>query len=114
MRRVLVLGTLVLAIAPAGTAADQRGEARPSLRLVGGPSLTVRGARFVPGERVKITVTLGQRLVKEASADGRGSFSVRFRTSFDRCSSSLRALAVGNRGSRAAVKLPELMCPPRL
>ena len=114
MRPVLVLGVLVLAIAPAGAAADQRGESRASLRLVGGASLTVRGVHFVPGERVKITVTAGQRLVKETSADGRGSFSVRFRTSFDRCSSRLRALAVGTRGSRAGAKLPELLCPPRL
>lgn len=114
MIRLLALTAVLLTLAPAGAAADQLGKGKPGLRVVGGPMLVVRGTHFVPGERVKVTVTVGERLSRETVADGRGSFAVRFRTSFDRCSSSLTALAVGSRGSRARAKMPELMCPPRL
>ena len=114
MRRMLALTTVVLGLVPTGAAADQSRNDKPRLRLVAGAVLAVRGAHFVPGERVKVTVTVGRRLAKEAVVEGRGSFAVRFQTSFDRCSSSLRVQAVGNRGSLVLLKLPPFMCPPRL
>ena len=114
MTRGLALVALVLTLAPTGAAADQSATGKAKLQIVRGASLVVRGTQFVPGEHVRISVTAGRSAAKSVIASGQGAFVVRFRISFDRCSSGLNALAVGNRGSRARLRLPELMCPPRL
>ena len=114
MTRGLALVALVLTLAPAGAAADQSGTGKAKLQIVRGATLVVRGTHFVPGERVVVSVTAQRNASKRMVADARGIFVARFRISFDRCSSGLNALAVGDRGSRARLRLPELMCPPRL
>lgn len=114
MSRALALVVLLLTLVPAGAAADRAAAGKARLQIVGGPPLLLRGTQFVAGERVKITVTGERTLSKSTVADGRGAFEVRFAVLFDRCSSSLRALARGARGSRAGAKMPQLMCPPRL
>jgi hypothetical protein len=104
----------MLALAPASAASEQResgGKAR--LSLVRGAPLVLRGVAFVPGERVRVTVTAERQLAKRVSANAAGRFTVRFATSFDRCQ-GLSARAVGDRGSRAGLKTAELLCPPRL
>jgi hypothetical protein len=114
MTRGLALVALVLALAPAGAAAEQSATGKATLQLVRGASLVVRGMQFVPGEQVTVNVTTGRNVSKRVVADGRGAFVVRFRISFDRCSSGVIARAVGSRGSRALVKRPPHGCPPRL
>lgn len=114
MTRGFALVALVLTLAPAGAAADQSATGRASLQVVTGAQLVVRGMHFVPGEQVTVTVSGAERRMKRAVADGQGGFLVRFRMSFERCRSGLTALAVGNRGSRARVKRPPMLCPPRL
>jgi len=114
VRHALALGALALALVPSGAAADQAATGRATLRVLPGSSLVLRGTSFVPGERVRISVAVGRSLSKRTIADSSGAFTVGFRASYDRCASSLTALAVGDRGSRARVKRPDLMCPPRL
>lgn len=114
MSRVLALAVLLLVLAPAGAAADQTARGKARLQILGGASLIVRGAQFVPGERVKVSVAGDHSMSKRTVANSRGAFAVRFSMPFDRCNSSLRVLATGDRGSRASAKRPEMMCPPRL
>jgi hypothetical protein len=114
MTRGLALVALVLTLAPGGAAADQAASERARLQVGMGTPLVVRGQHFVPGERVTVTVATGQKRAKRTVANGHGTFVVRFRMTFERCSSGFIALAVGNRGSRAMVKRPPMLCPPRL
>lgn len=114
MRHIAVLVALFAVMAPAGDAAQQAAAGKAKLQIARGPTLAIRGVHFVPGERVKVTVSGTKRVSKRTVASARGGFVVRFDTSFDRCSAGLHAFAVGDRGSRAAVKLPDIMCPPRL
>jgi hypothetical protein len=114
MTRGLALVALVFTLAPAGAAADQSATGRAKLQVVMGAPLVVRGTHFVPGEQVTVTVVAAQKRMKRTVANGQGGFLVRFRMSFERCNSGLTALAVGNRGSRARVKRPPMLCPPRL
>jgi hypothetical protein len=114
VRHALVLSAVVLTLVPASAAADHAASGKAKLQIVQGGTLVVRGTNFVPGERVRVRVVVGRTLTKRTTADHRGTFTVRFRTSYDRCSSGLFATAAGNRGSQARVNRPELMCPPRL
>lgn len=115
MRTVLVIA-LSFGIVVAGSASARTGEAsgKPKLQVLQGASLALRGTQFVPGERITVSVSGPGRSSKRTVADGRGGFLVRFRMRFDRCNSNLIARAVGSRGSRAGVKTPPLLCPPRL
>ena len=55
----------------------------------------------------------GERLVRAVTASTRGGFVVSFSgVTIDPCNTSF--WATGNRGSRAALKLPERMCPVAL
>ena len=116
MTRALAIAALLLTLAPAGAAADQRAAGKARLQIVQGPSLVVRGTRFVAGERIRIVVRgAHHRLSKQARADRRGAFLVRFQFSRDRCNGILIASATGSRGSAATAKTPpQPMCPPRL
>ena len=107
----------ILGLALAATASPSaQSERRATLRLAGTEPLTLAGSRFVARERVRVTVTVNEderERVVRARSDGR------FRVSFagvvvDRCNSAVRAVARGAAGSRAALKLPELLCPPSL
>lgn len=101
---------LGLAGAVLGSAAiDGESRQKATLKLSGAP-LTLRGAHFRPNERVRVTVTSMLRRTRQVTASPAGVFVVRFAGAQDRCS-GLVALAVGARGSRAALKLPPLGCP---
>jgi hypothetical protein len=114
VRHILLLVGVVLALAPAGSAAEQREMgSKARLSLARGTPLVLRGTNFASAERVRVTVSAGRQLTKRVTADATGRFVVRFATSFDRCQ-GLSALAVGDRGSRAGLKTAELLCPPRL
>ena len=84
------------------------------LRLAAAHPVSLRGSRFLAGERVTVVVSSQGRMRSRTltAADG-GTFLARFTgMPFDRCQ-GFRAVARGDRGSVAVYKLPELMCPPR-
>ena len=111
MTRGLVLVALVFTLSPAGAAADQAALQRARLYVGAGAPLVVRGTHFVPGEQVTVTVSAREKRMKRTVANRQGGFLVRFRMSLPRCSAGFTALAVGNRGSRAMVKRPPMLCP---
>jgi hypothetical protein len=84
------------------------------LRLAAPHPVTLRGSRFLTGERVTVIASSQGRIrTKSVTAGTAGTFRVRFTDMpFDRCQGFL-AVARGARGSVAVYKLPDLMCPPR-
>lgn len=107
---VIVALSLVLLGSAAGEG-ESRGKA--TLKLSKGIPLTLRGAHFLPNERVRVTVSSKLKRTKLVSANGSGGFVVSFQDAYDRCN-GLLALAAGAQGSRAMLKMPQLGCPPRL
>ena len=111
--RIVRLATLLAALALAPTATASR-DATPSLRFVALIPVKVQGARFFPGERVKVTLRAGTatraRSVRVAT---HGGFTVLFGRleERDRCSGAVAVSAVGARGDRAAYRLPTTACP---
>jgi len=97
------------------------GMASPTLRgTVGHASIgfrslhpiTLRGRGFHPGERVRVTVHVGQKVAGKTVGASHGTFTATFGSlSADRCSSAI-AVARGNEGSRAVVKRPLPECAP--
>jgi hypothetical protein len=114
MRYIAILVALFAVLVPTGAAAEQSTTRKAKLHVVPSATLTLRGTGFVPGERVKVTVTASSRMSKRVVAGSQGGFAVQFSASFDRCSAGIQAFAVGERRSRASMKLPDVMCPPRL
>jgi hypothetical protein len=112
MRTLAVIGAVSLVLA-ASAAGGSEARGKPTLKLVSGTALTLRGAHFATRERVRVTVTTDRRLTKRVTASGSGAFVVRFDLVYDRCS-GLFALATGTEGSRATLKMPQLGCPPSL
>lgn len=108
----MVVAALVSLLPAAAGAESIAG--KPALRLVSASPLTIRGLRFVAKERVRVMVLEAGSATRRVSADVQGTFVASFQeTSADRCS-ALSVLAVGSRGSRAALKRPGPLCPPRL
>jgi hypothetical protein len=70
----------------------------------------VSGARFLPGERVRVTVrpTGGARIVRRVTASRRGTFVLVF-PRVHVCA-GVSGKAVGSGGSRAAFSLSAIMC----
>jgi len=108
-RRPAVLLALFCALASAsggGATAPQ-----PRHRLTNAAQLSLRGTGFQPRERVRVVVYLRVRAVKRVVAGVHGGFVVRFvDLRRDPCA-AFSAVAIGNRGSRAAFKRPPGMCP---
>jgi hypothetical protein len=109
---------LILCMAVAALAAATAGAADRTATLLIADTSPVRlvGSAFRPRELVRVTVTTPEL---HRSARVRATRAGRFTVSFagvaaDRCNSAVSATAVGDRGSRAAAKLPQLQCPPRL
>lgn len=86
-----------------------------ALRLADREPLLLKGSRFFSGERVRVVVTVdGRRHARRIRASRAGTFTATFAEAhLDRCAGFL-ATAVGERGSRAALKQPQPLCPPRL
>lgn len=102
-----------LLLVQAGAAADESASRTARLRVLQTPLLSLSGSRFLPGERVRVTVVSVRKHSKRVTATRRGAFVVRFDFVPDRCLGAT-IVAVGNRGSRAQAKLPMPVCPPRL
>jgi hypothetical protein len=115
---VKALAALTLALAlllPAAARVEASTAKRTaSLRLASAHPVSLRGSRFLSGERVTVVASSQGRIrTRTVTAADAGTFVVRFtRLPFDRCEGFL-AVARGARGSFAVYKLPDLMCPPR-
>ncbi len=73
-RLVLVLVGVTLALPVLAS-----GRTKPTLSIVGGSPLTLRGAHFRPRESVRVTVVMGEKtLWRQLRAGALGGFTVRF------------------------------------
>ena len=72
----------------------------------------MRGLNFQAGERVRVILSAQDVLVRRAKASAAGSFVVSFgQVSIGRCE-AFGVRAVGDRDSRAVLKLPQPACLP--
>jgi len=109
MRRlflVLVLSSVLLVLP---TAVGAR--ARPSVTVTRVIPLTVRGANFVPSERVTVAIRVFDTYRKKIVIAGRhGGFLAVYRFGASRCV-PIYVVARGNRGSRARTTVPATCAP---
>jgi hypothetical protein len=114
--KALVALTLALALLlpAAGRVEASTAKRTALLRLVAAKPVSLRGSRFLSGERVAVVAaSQGRMRSRTVTAAQAGTFVVRFAgLPFDRCEGFL-AVARGARGSFAVYKLPDVMCPPR-
>ena len=109
--RLAVLVALVVAasVASPSPGAAHRAAVRASLEVVSLEPLRLRGEGFRSGERARLTVRVdGRASVLRARAGARGTFVARLVT--DGCVSSIRVVAVGDRGTRASTALDHVTC----
>lgn len=106
----LVVVGLALALVSTVLAGSSRSA---KIRMLDPAPLTLKGVGFAARERIRLTVSLGERvLVRKLVARSAGTFLVRFpATTYDRCSGQLSVRAVGSRGSRVTWELVPLDCP---
>ena len=107
---LVVILALGLALFASSAAPGSESRKKATLKLAGGAPLILRGANFLPSERVRVTISSELRRTKWVTASRAGVFVVRFEAAFDRCTSGI-VRAVGSRGSQAGLKLPPLGCP---
>lgn len=115
MKRLATLAAFALVIASGGATAAHSTAAQAKLRLISVAPLKVKGTGFVSSERVVVRLK-GTGIVtrRRVTAGRTGSWVLGFsRLDADRCD-VLIVSAVGNRGSRTALKLPQPFCPPPL
>jgi hypothetical protein len=113
MRRAFATAAAAVLVL-AGIAAAGATASKPALRVVTMRPLVVQGQRFLPRERVVVTLYFrqyaGETVKRRAAAARTGSFRVSFgEATFDRCSAPFLR-ANGSRGSRAVLKLPMPAC----
>jgi hypothetical protein len=110
---VAAVGPIVAAVAIAVPAGATCPTGSAKLRLLDRAPLTLRGAGFKAGERVSVTATASREAVRRVRALASGGFVVTFTgLTAGRCT-LVRAVAVGNRGSRTVLKiLPPPACLP--
>jgi hypothetical protein len=110
MRRI-ALAVIVLAIAaPSGAAT---GSGRPRVWLADRAPATVRGASFKPSERIAVTLSIGEVILrKSVVASPAGGFVARWRRSAPAGCAAIGISASGSAGSRAALKLSPPDCAP--
>ena len=104
---------LIAALATSGVAASGESASRPALKLMSGTPLRVAGSHFLAGERVHVAAISARKASKRVVANANGRFVATLAVAYDRCN-GLIVVATGSRGSRAMLKRPELLCPPRL
>lgn len=113
--RILMAVTLALAVTAIGVGATAEASKRTArLQLADQKPLKLRGVGFLAGEKVRVRVVAGTaKTSKVVYASRAGRFVAGFPTMVpvDRCN-GLFAEAVGARGSRARLKLPQPLCPP--
>ena len=85
---------------------------RPSLALIDRDPIVLRGRSFVPGERVRVTVSTTVRRTRDVHAGFRGGFVVRFTGLIVPRCGGLIARARGSSGDLATMKIPLPACQP--
>jgi hypothetical protein len=106
----LAIAAAIGLLAMSTAAAVEPSGSKPLLTLALRDPVTIRGAGFRPGERIRVTLLqpTGVRVVRVGS---RGGFIVSFGATMPRCE-LVRVIAVGG-GLRAALKiLPSPACLP--
>jgi hypothetical protein len=113
--RYAVVIALAAGLALLGSSANGAGDAtgKATLKLIRGAPVTVRGTHFEAGERVRLVASSEGQRTRRVTASTAGAFVAQFPFAFDRCN-GLIIQAIGSDGSRATLKQPELLCPPRL
>lgn len=106
---MIALTAAALALLSVGIANGVTNRSRPALRLMGSATVDVRGTGFKPDERVRVVVTTRVRRAKRVVAGAAGRFSARFPRLHTDCY-GLTVTAVGNKGSRAELKIPRGQC----
>lgn len=85
-----------------------------TLRLQDRSPITVAGAGFNRGERVRVTLTMDTNMRKTTRTDRRGAIRVIFSGATAARCDMIRVIAVGSGGSRATLKiLPAPACMPQ-
>jgi hypothetical protein len=112
---VLIVLAFALGVSGLADGSHSRPDRGAKLTVVTMDPLTLRGTRFLAAERIKLTVVAGEsRFVRRPTAGRGGAFTQSLpAATVDRCE-RLLAVAVGSRGSRAAVKPFQPACPPPL
>ncbi|MGN6429887.1 MAG: hypothetical protein ACTHNB_04025 [Gaiellaceae bacterium] len=102
MRRLFLLTAILAAVvaAPGGLAST-----RATIHVTKVVPITVTGAGFKAGERVKIVVRTPTIYRKTVTASRRGRFTAIFGRATGKCL-SMRVLATGSKGSRATAYVP--------
>jgi hypothetical protein len=111
--RLALTAIMVALLAVSTTALGASDARRATLRITDLAPLTVRGANFRPGERVKLLVNAGTPVMRAVRAGERGRFVVRLGVRMDASSCSAVVQAVGTAGSRALVDLASPSCGER-
>jgi hypothetical protein len=105
---VVASAAFAAGVGPAGSSGTSAG--KPRLSLVDVAQLVIVGQGFRSGERVRVTASVGAAEArKSVVADGRGRFTARIRTG-PACG-PIYVVAVGSKGSRAAVRHREIPPP---
>jgi hypothetical protein len=107
--RLALFVAALVAVAAIAIPAVAGGASRAHVRIVTLSPLVVRGTGFKSRERVRVTATPGG--VRHVVSTAGGAFRATFVTPVDRCM-GITVAAVGARGDRAAIKLPQPACPP--
>ena len=108
------IAAAALALVLAGLGSSSVSSRHAALRLLKRAPVALAGSHFRSHERVRVTVSIsgGASARSVVRASGNGSFVADFATGASRCS-TIRAVAVGNAGSRALLKyLPAPGCIP--
>ena len=111
----LVLTTVAASALAVGVACADAGATKTKVRMMDPAPLTLQGVGFARDERVRLTVSLGERAaVRKLRTNETGSFTTRFDTMrYGRCGPALEVEATGSRGSRVSWTLVPLGCPDR-
>ena len=106
----------VLCVA-AATAAGARADGTPSLRVADLTPVMVKGARFQPGQMIRVVLRAGEsKRVRIVRVSAGGGFMVDFGplTRKDRCSGDISIAAIATRGFGAVYRLPTMACIDKL
>jgi hypothetical protein len=109
MRRLALLAGLVALLVP--SAAIARAPAK--VWIADRSPLVIRGSGFKAHERVTLTVRMATKQVFHRVATRRGTFVVTLSTGTIKFGcNTMTVQAVGAAGTRAALKIPGIDCPP--